>query len=162
MKLLKYIFLFGIVLCFNCDELEEILEEEIQIQINARGLMHVDSPNLGDPSDPVDLESEFVTYNFLNDPEIEELVNDQSELKKIEIQRIRYQFQNFSGNTDAVAIGQIKVVIAPSGVFQDYNTPQVHLETADNTNELYIIQGNFDAVNNFVTAFGSIGVCIYR
>lgn len=159
MKMTRTIFfLIALLPFFGCEELEELLEEEIDVPVSFQGLLHVESATLGEPSDPVSLTSDFAIYYFEKDPEVAELLGDPSEIKEIEIKRIRYLFQNFEGNGDANVEGGFETLIGPVGGSQTYDGVQTHLESADANNTLFLLEDDFSNLNDHMTEFHSIGI----
>ncbi len=152
------IFLTLLLPFFGCDELEELLEEEIDVPISFQGFLHVESATVGDPSDPVSITSDFAVYNFENDPEVAELLGDPSEITEIKIKRIRYLFQNFEGNSDANVVGGFEALIGPVGGTQIFDGVQTHLESADANNTLFLLEDDFSNLNEHMTEFHSIGI----
>ncbi|MDT0557761.1 hypothetical protein RM697_03835 [Ichthyenterobacterium sp. W332] len=158
MKPLKFIIILLVFFNFSCDEIEELLEEDIEVSISFQGLLEVESETLLNPEDQVEFNSEAATYNILQDPEIAELLESGSgtgEIKKIEITQIRYLFQNFEGNSDAVATGVFQL-LDPSMFIQGFETVQTNLASADQNNSLYTIDGDFTEINERLTDSGSL------
>ncbi|MEM1003085.1 MAG: hypothetical protein AAGH46_10595 [Bacteroidota bacterium] len=161
MKKLRVVLIFTFALCFNCDEIEELLEEDIEVNIAFQGKLAVQSPILPDPQDAVQIDSEEAVYDIYDDPEISELIATfgpgTGNVEKIEITQIRYLFQDFEGNTDAIVVGNIGVV-ANSTSFQNFPTVQTNLAKADENNSLFTIDGDFTTINESITRTGRVFV----
>lgn len=158
MKAFRYIILICPLLFFSCEELEELLEEDIEVSISFQGNLEVESETLLNPEESIEINSEGATYNITEDPEISELLESGTgtgEIKKIEITQIRYLFQDFEGNVDANVTGAIQI-LDPSMFIQGFETVQTNLAMADQNNTLFTIDGDFSDINERITESGSL------
>lgn len=160
MKKIKYILasVFCIALIFSCDELEELLEEDIEVNISFQGELSIESETLLDPTSSVEFNSEGAFYDVTDDPEIAELLESGTgtgEIEKIEITQIRYLFQDFVGNSDAVVSGGFQLIDQTMFV-QGFATAQTNLAMADQNNTLFTINGDFTEINERLTESGTV------
>ena len=128
----------------SCDELEELLEQEIDIQTSFTRILSIESPMTSNPDEAVSFESAFATYDFESDPDVAELIANPSEITKIKITEVRYLFQDVVGNTDAQVEGDFEVITGPTGSTQRFESVVTHLATADETNRLFFLDGDLD------------------
>ncbi len=89
----------------GCEELEELIEEEFDVSLTFEGDLNITSrSSVSDISDPISIRTETASYNIAADPEVAEVIGDNSEVKKIKINRIRYSYIDFEGNEEAVVV----------------------------------------------------------
>lgn len=158
----KLTYLITLICCtaavLGCDELEELLEEDIEVNISFQGELAIESETLLDPTEAVEFHSQGATYDITEDPEIAELLESGTgtgEIKKIEITQIRYLFQDFEGNADAVVNGGFQLIDQTMFV-QGFQTVETNLAMADENNSLFTINGDFSEINERLTESGSV------
>lgn len=162
MKKIKYILVSVFALFFytDCDEVEKLLEEDVEIPIAFQGILEIESPQTGNPEEEVEVASEFAYYNILNDPEVMELLESgggTGDVKKIEVTQIRYLFQEVEGNFNANVTGFFQVIDA-SMATETFETVQTNLAVADENNSLFIIDGDFTSLNSHLTDTGALSI----
>ncbi|MBC3756847.1 hypothetical protein H7U19_00420 [Hyunsoonleella sp. SJ7] len=157
MKHLKYI-LISIPMLFlvsGCDELEELIEEEFDIQTTFITELEINVPNASSPDEAVDFTSNFGFWDFRNDPNVKEVISDPDEITKIEIKSVRYFYKDVVGNENANVVGDMVFVVGQGE--ERYGTVQTNLKNADFNNTAYTLNGNFGPVNQALTQFKTIG-----
>ncbi len=142
-------------LVFGCDELEELIEEEFDVQTTFITELEINVPNASSPDKAVDFKSNLGFWDFTKDPNVAEVLGDSDEITKIEINSVRYFYKNVVGNDDANVVGEMVFSVGQDGVF--YSTAQTNLAQADFNNTLFTLEGDFSPVNNAITQFRSIG-----
>ncbi len=160
MKVLKPLFCLILVLpLWGCEELEELLEEEFDVNVSFNRQIHIDIQPTGDPTEAVNF-SESAVINLTNAPELDEFreTNNRTEVTAININRIRYFYKDVAGNENTVVAAefQIPLIVAAPDVF---GTPQVNLFEAATTPNPNIIDGDFTNINsllNNLTGFSTL------
>ena len=155
MKTLKYTFLLCFVVFFSCDELEEILEEEIEVQSTFITELEINVPNGSTPEEAMDFQSNFGFWDFTQDPNIVDFLGDPDEITKIEINSVRYFYKDVVGNSDAFVEGQMVFAIGQAG--EEFETVVTNLAQADFNNTLFVLEGDFTTLNAALTQFRAIG-----
>jgi len=134
---------------FGCDELEELIEEEIDIPLTFEGDLNITSQsNVSDIDDPISIRTETATYNIAADPDVAEVIGDKSEIKKIKINRIRYSYRDFEGNDDAVILegGFSFLLINNIERTVEITDTNVNVAEADFRNDTFTVQGDFSTI----------------
>ncbi|MGI9550121.1 MAG: hypothetical protein ACR2MT_02885 [Aurantibacter sp.] len=141
----------------GCEELEELLEEEFDVDVSFTRFITVDIQPTSNSEEAVNF-AQSATINLTTAPEIDDITDDRTQLKSIKINRIRYFYKDVEGNELAVVSAEFQIpliVAAPD----TYDTPQVNLANADANNTLYLIDGDFTNINdvlNNLTGFSRI------
>jgi len=151
MKLLRTLFCLILLLpLWGCEELDELLEEEFDVNISFNRQITIDVQPTGNSEEAVNF-SESAIINLTNAPELDEFreSNNRTEVKAININRIRYFYKDVSGNEIAVVAAefQIPLIIAQPDVF---GTPQVNLFDAATNPNPFIIDGDFTNINELL------------
>ncbi len=130
----------------GCEELEELIEEEFDVNVSFTRFITVDVQPAASPEEAVNF-AEGVTIDLRTAPEIDDVTDDRTQLKSIKINRIRYFYKDVEGNENAVVAAEflIPVFVGPPSSF---DTPQVNLAVADANNTLYLIEGDFTNINS--------------
>lgn len=157
MKIFKHICIFSLLLFVftACDELEELIEEEFEVQSTFITELEINVPNASSPDEAVEFQSNFGFWDFTQDPNVSDFLGDPSEITKIEINSVGYFYKNVVGNEDAFVEGEIQFSVGQGG--ESYDTVVTNLAQADFNNTLFTLEGDFGPVNNAVTQFRSIG-----
>ncbi len=157
MKTIKHVLalIFFIAPLVSCDELEELLEEEIEVQTTFITELEINVPNAPTPNEAVEFQSNFGFWDFTTDPNVTDILNDPSEITKIEINNVRYFYKDVTGNTDAHVEGEF--VFAVGQGTEEFNSVQTNLTQADFNNTLFTLEGDFSLVNEALTKFKNIG-----
>jgi len=146
--------LFAIVLLLplgGCDELEELLNEEIDVSITFAGDLEITSESaVSEPTDPVNVETELATYDIDGDPDVRELLNGDAEITKVKINRIRYSYKDFSGNEAAFVIEGGFSFIDPRMSIEVYPITDVNINIADADfrNDAFVLEDDFSALES--------------
>lgn len=151
MKLLRTLFCLILLLpLWGCEELDELLEEEFDVNISFNRQITIDVQPTGNPEEAVNF-SESTVINLTDAPELDEFreSNNRTEVKAININRIRYFYKDVSGNEIAVVAAefQIPLIIAQPDVF---GTPQVNLFDAATNPNPFIIDDDFTNINELL------------
>jgi hypothetical protein len=144
---------FGSIL--SCDDLEELLEEEIEVQTTFITELEINVPNASTPNEAVDFESNFGFWNFTTDPNVTEILNDPDEITKIEINSVRYFYKDVVGNENAYVEGEMVFSVGQGS--REFDTVVANLDQADFNNTLYTLEGDFSPVNAALTQNRNIG-----
>ncbi len=153
----SFLFLILLLPLFSCDELEELLEEEFDVEVSFTRFITVDIQPESSPEEAVNF-AESAVINLTTAPEIDDITDDRTQLQSIKIHRIRYFYKDVEGNENAVVAAEFLIpliITAPDR----FDTPQVNLAEADGNNTLYTIDGNFTNINgllNNLTGFSTI------
>ena len=151
MKRNPILLLLALIVCFGCDDIEELFEEEIEVETTFITELEINVPN--DASqDAVQFQSNTGFWNFREDPNVEEYLGDPDEITKIEITSVRYFYKNVVGNEDAFVEGEIVFVVGQGGS-EEFDTVVTNLKQADENNTLYTLEGDFNNVNNALSQF---------
>ncbi|WP_353776876.1 hypothetical protein [Winogradskyella sp. 3972H.M.0a.05] len=153
-KLFLLLMLFGISF-FGCDELEELLEEEIEVQSTFITELEINVPNGATPEQAMEFESNFGFWDFTEDPNVVDFLGDPDEITKIEINSVRYFYKDVVGNPDAFVEGDIIFAIGQSA--EEFEAVVTNLAQADFNNTLFTLEGDFSQVNAAMTQFRSVG-----
>ncbi|MEO1030691.1 MAG: hypothetical protein AAFX55_04765 [Bacteroidota bacterium] len=149
MRILRYIVLFCPLVFFSCDEIEELLEEEIDIETTFITELEINVPNGPTPETPMDFQSNSGLWDFREDPNVMEYLGDSDEITKIRINSVRYFYKDVVGNTDAFVEGEIVIAVGQAG--EEFETAVVNLSQADFNNTLFTLEGDFTNVNEALT-----------
>ncbi|MFD2726559.1 hypothetical protein [Hyunsoonleella rubra] len=151
-----YLLLMAIIFfCSSCEELEELIEEEFEVQTTFITELETNVPNASSPEEAVNFKSNLGFWDFTQDPNVSEYLGDPDEITKIEINSVRYFYKNVTGNEDAHVQGEMVFSVGQGG--ESYSTVQTNLAQADFNNTAYNLAGDFSPVNNAITQFRSIG-----
>ncbi len=154
MKLLKYILLLSSIALFNCDDLEEIFEEEIEVQSTFITELETNVPNGSTPEEAMSFQSNTGVWNFAEDPNIVDFLGSPDEITKIEINSVRYFYKDVVGNSDAFIEGQILFAVGQGG--DAFETVVTNLSQADFNNTLFTLNGDFNNVSAAMTEFKAV------
>ncbi|WP_299523277.1 hypothetical protein [Winogradskyella sp.] len=154
MRILKCIFLFCPLLFFYCDEVEELLEQEIDIETTFITELEINVPNVPTPETPMDFQSNTGLWDFREDPNVMEYLGDSDEITKIRINSVRYFYKDVVGNSDAFVEGEIVIAVGQAG--EEFETAVVNLAQADFNNTLFTLEGDFTRVNEALTQLRAI------
>ncbi len=134
---------------FGCDAIEELLEEEFEESITFDGELEiVERSAVASIDDAIDVQTEAAVYRINSDPDIASLIEDgNAEITKVKINEIRYTYNDFEGNEEAV------VVQASFGIFSDtmaaMNSPLengVAIADADQRNIQFTHRDDFSSI----------------
>ncbi len=139
---LLLVLFFGSIL--SCDELDELLSEEIEITRSFTGTASINY----DEFDVEFSETGSVNFNFITLEANGQMINS-DQINKIEIQSVKYEFKNFSGNVDAVTIGSYFTLGSTEGN-QDFLVEDTNVAQADLLGTLFNVPANFGIVNDFM------------
>ena len=148
-----------------CDEVEELLEQEIDVSLTFAGDLEIVSETaVSEPTDPVNIETELATYRLASDPDVAELLDGGGEITKVKIERIRYSYKDFEGNTDAF-------VISGGFSFLDVNTmsirtyplrdSNINIADADFRNDGFILEDDFSELEEGLTHSSTIVIAYF-
>ena len=154
MKTLKYLVFICPLLFFSCDEIEELLEEEIDIETTFITELEINVPNGPTPETPMDFQSNTGFWDFRQDPNVMEYLGDSDEITKIQINSVRYFYKDVVGNDNAFVEGDIVIAVGQAG--EEFETVVTNLSQADFNNTLFTLEGDFTNVNAALTQFKAI------
>ncbi|MEW4923510.1 hypothetical protein [Algibacter sp. 2305UL17-15] len=157
MKKIKYGISLLLVMftTLGCDELEELLEQEIEVQTTFITELEINVPNAASPDEAVDFESNFGFWDFKKDPNVLDVIGSTDEITKLEINSVRYFYKDVVGNENAHVEGAMVFVVGQGN--ESYNTAQTNLKQADFNNTLFTLNGDFSPVNAAMTQNKTIG-----
>jgi len=144
-KVKPFLFLILLLPLLGCEELEEILEQEFDIDVSFTRTITIDIQPTSNPEEMNFAESALIDLS--NAPEIDDITDDRTQLKSININRIRYFYKDVEGNEDAVVAAEFQTPLFV-GPPETYGVPQVNLINADANNTLFIIDGDFTNINS--------------
>lgn len=154
--------LFTMLLFLSCDELEELLEEEIDIPISFAGDLNIVSESsVSEPTDPITVQTEFAIYRINDDPDIAEIISDPSEISKIKINRIRYSYKDFEGNEESLVIEAGFIFVNQNMSVSQYEILDtgVNVSEADFRNDAFVLEDDFSEVENgFQPGFPTVSI----
>jgi hypothetical protein len=140
--------------------LEELLFEEVEV---TRSFSHTIPIDIGEENDQtMDVSfSESGGANFFANLEVNGLDISQDQLKKVEMQSVKYEYRNFSGNVDVDLVSAFKLStnFATSST-QSFSAANLNVAESDLLNIEYQLSGDFSAVNEYMTT-NKILVYIY-
>ena len=124
----------------SCEEADELLAKNIELPISF-------VININDLFVPEDSETNSygngLIYDMLSNPDVANAVGTPEQIKKIVINRVRYQYRNFSGNVDAMVSGQMGFNFEST---RSFATESVNVAQASFTTEMFDLQGIQGAV----------------
>lgn len=133
----------------SCEALEELIEEEIDIPLTFEGNLNITSrSSVSDIDDPITIRTESAFYDIASDPDVSELIGDNSEIQKIKINRIRYSYSDFEGNDMAQVLegGFSFRVINNIERNIPINDVGVNVAEADFNNSVFTVEQDFSSV----------------
>ncbi|WP_299364975.1 hypothetical protein [Winogradskyella sp.] len=154
MKAFKLLILICLLLFFACDEVEELLEQEIDVETTFITELEINVPNGPTPETAMDFQSNTGLWDFREDPNVMEYLGDSDEITKIRINSVRYFYKDVVGNPDAFVEGEIVIAVGQAG--EEYETAVVNLSQADFNNTLFTLEGDFTNVNTALTQLRAI------
>ncbi len=134
----------------GCEAVEELLEFDVPISF-AGDLEIVSETAVSDSNDAISVETDLATYRIDNDPDIAEYLAEGAEIKKIRVNRIRYNYKDFVGNEEAFLLeGGFSLVDASAMAIHTYPLPEqgTRIAEADFRNEFFILEDDFSALEN--------------
>nr|WP_321234468.1 hypothetical protein [uncultured Psychroserpens sp.] len=155
MKILRYITILSCIFLYNCEDLEELFEEEIEVQSTFITELEINVPNGSSPEEAMDFQSNQGFWNFATDPNVTEILGDPDEITKIEINSVRYFYKDVVGNDNAHVEGAL--IFSVGQGTEEYETVLTNLAQADFNNTLYTLNGDFSPVNAAMTQNDNIG-----
>lgn len=149
LKLLFVVIVFCSIF-FSCDELEELLFEEVQITRSFTQTFLIEGLSEENPEMGF-LRSASGGVNFSSNLKVDGIEIPKDQIKKIEISSFEYEYSNFSGNVDAKASSTFFIDIRFNQASEIYNTPDYNVAESDLFNNEYKVTGDFTEVNEFMT-----------
>ena len=148
--LLLLIFLLPLL---SCDELNDLADGKFDLVRTEVFEFNIASDSSPDPEDDVEVSS-TQTYNMAFDQGFTELVGtDLSAVEKVKVLEVSYEFQNFSGNVDAL----VTSIITFSGPVK-HTSESIKMSEAVILRELFKIEADFEPMNSWTAANKFFGV----
>ncbi|MBC3756846.1 hypothetical protein H7U19_00415 [Hyunsoonleella sp. SJ7] len=140
---------------FACDELDELLFEEVEVTRSFTRSVFIDEGAEEDPEADVGF-AESGGENFFTNLEVEGIAISKDQIKKIEMQSVKYEYRNFSGNVDANLDSTFMFAVDLIGNTENFNTPNLNVAESDLFNTQYQLSGDFSKVNEVMSSAGII------
>ena len=134
---------------FSCDELEELVPDEIDITTSYVSNLNISSAMTNDPDESVMIQESFA-FDFLNNSDVTEHVGTPEQIKRIEIVSVKYEYKNFSGNVDASS--NCSLGLARGFMSLDFfEVTDTNFAEADLFGTLFTLSGDYSQVNDYVS-----------
>ncbi len=150
MKTNQILTLILFCLLFNCDELEELLSEEVTITSTYTDIITIDVLSEPDPNTAISFQ-EGGGFNLRNDPKVKDIIDNPEQIKKVEIDRVKYEYKDFSGNVDANTVGSAFFISTAFMDAQNFPIANQNIAEADLFGTRFDLNGDFASANNFLT-----------
>lgn len=155
MKNIKTLILLTAVLFIftSCDEL---VKKDVDVPITFTLIEQIAVPEDSDPK----AENKYGvggSYDILSHPDVANVIGTPDKIKKIQITKIRYEFDNFKGNVDAILSGVIGLPTKNgSGYLGSYidsyfEINPVNVAEANLLSNQYTLNGDFSKVNEYLS-----------
>ena len=153
MKYVKRILFFitASVLLISCEEIEDLIFEEVEVTRSFTNTISIDIAQEEDPEMDVSF-SESGGANFFTNLEVEGISISRDQIKAIEMQSLKYEYTNFSGNVDADLTSTFRLATNfATGDSQTFNASPTNVAESDLLNTEFQLSGDFSAVNDYMT-----------
>lgn len=150
-KLLRYIALISFIPLLGCDELEEFLKTEITASVSYTNTLTINVPNEASPDTSVRFRANG-SFNFFNNAEVKNVIKEPEQIKKIEIQTIKYEYIDFSGNVDAQTVGSYFFIATGFMNGESFPVANEKIAEADLLGTRFNLSGDFSRVNDYITS----------
>lgn len=157
-----FLLLLGLFFLSSCDDIQDALdniENEVDITTNFVIDIPVAIPDQNDPEIST-VFTEYGGFDLLSSPEIAEKVGTPEQIKKVTINSIQYEYENFSGNVDAIVDSEFRFRDINNDP-ADFSTPPTNVANADLVGDLFTLNGDFSSVSEKITEEKVI-IIIYR
>ena len=140
--------IFIVFTSLGCDEVEELLEQEVDVSISFDGNLEIVSESaVSSPSEPIDIETQSGGYRITSDPDVKELLDGGARITKVKIESVTYGYQNFEGNSEATVLQGNFFITGGSEVESYANVDTgTNIEQADFNNESFLLLGDFSEI----------------
>ena len=154
---------FLLITPIGCDLLEEAADRELDVPITFTLPLDVAVAEIAGSMDMgTSFESSFGVFDVLSAPEVSSRIAEPDAISKIRVTRATYEYQNFSGNVDAVMEGNIGFGTGGIGGLIEFMTEPVNVANADLIGDQFTLNGDFETLSDRLTNGNSVVAAIYR